>query len=85
MSVVYQTFYGESHHYRASLFDVTVIMALMCVHVVELLCQAVTGQIPSLKFLLPGVRRCLWLCVVLSGIKRPRYLMILALRSSPWY
>jgi hypothetical protein len=50
-----------------SLLDVRVIIVIMCVLVVELLCQAVMGWILVLECLLPGVR--LWLRLVLPGIK----------------
>jgi hypothetical protein len=59
---------------RASLSDVTEIMMIMCVLVEDLLCQAVTGQIPVLKCLMSGVCGCLWLRPVLPSIKWHRYL-----------
>jgi hypothetical protein len=43
----------------------------MYVLVVELLCQAVTGQIPTVECLLPSAHGHLWLCLVLSDIKWP--------------
>jgi hypothetical protein len=55
------TFYGEPYPYQATLSDVRVIMVIMHVLMVELLCQAVTGQIPALECLLAGVRGCLLL------------------------
>jgi hypothetical protein len=39
---------------RASLSDVSVIIEIMCVPLVELLCQTVMEQIPALEYLLPG-------------------------------
>jgi hypothetical protein len=44
---------------RASLSGVRVIMTIMCVPVVVLLCQAATGHLPVLKYLLSGARGCL--------------------------
>jgi hypothetical protein len=41
----------------ACLSGVSVIMAIMCVPWVELLCLAVMGWIPTLEYLLSGVRR----------------------------
>jgi hypothetical protein len=52
-----------------SLSDVRVSMVIMRVLVVELLCQAGTEQIPVLQCLLPGPHGCLWLRLVLPGIK----------------
>jgi hypothetical protein len=43
----------------ACLADVKVIMAIMCVPVVELLCQMMTGWIPVPKCLPPNVSGCL--------------------------
>jgi hypothetical protein len=43
---------------EVSLSDVRVIMAIMLVLVVELLCQAVMGQLQVLECLLPGLRGC---------------------------
>jgi hypothetical protein len=60
-SLVDHTFYGEPYPYQATLSDVRVIMVIMHVLMVELLCQAVTGQIPALECLLAGVRGCLLL------------------------
>jgi hypothetical protein len=54
---------------RTNLSDVRVIMAIMRVHVKELLCQALTGQIPILKCPLSGAHGRLWLPPVMSGIK----------------
>jgi hypothetical protein len=42
-----------------SLSDVSVIMAIMRVPLEELLCQAATGHIPILKYMLSGARGCL--------------------------
>jgi hypothetical protein len=58
---------------RVSLSNVRVIMTIMYVHVDELLSQAVTGHIPVLKYLLPGVCGCLWPCPVMSDIKCCRF------------
>jgi hypothetical protein len=58
---------------RVSLSNVRVIMTIMYVHVEELLSQAVTGHIPVLKYLLPGVCGCLWPCPVMSDIKCCRF------------
>jgi hypothetical protein len=41
---------------RACLFDVSVIMVIMCVPLVELLCQVVMGWILAVEYLLSG--RC---------------------------
>jgi hypothetical protein len=59
-----QIFYGELRPYRMSLCDIKVIMAIMCVLMLELLCQAVTGRIPVLECLLLGVCGRLWSCLV---------------------
>jgi hypothetical protein len=59
-------------------------MAIMRVIMVKLLCQAVMGHIPPLGCLLSGARRCRWLWLVLSDIKWPLYLRILALGSHAW-
>jgi hypothetical protein len=52
-----------------SLSDVRVAMVIMSVLVVELLCQAAMGWVPVLESLLPGTRGCLWLRLVMPGIK----------------
>jgi hypothetical protein len=52
-----------------TLSDVRVIMMIMCVLVVELLCQAMMGWVPTLECLLPGAFGCMWLRIVLSSIK----------------
>jgi hypothetical protein len=39
---------------KACLSDISVIMAIMCEPLLELLCQVVMGWIPALKDLLPG-------------------------------
>jgi hypothetical protein len=49
---------------RASLSDVSMIMVLMGILVVELQCQVVTGQILALECLLSGVRGHMWSCLV---------------------
>jgi hypothetical protein len=55
---------GKSTFTRARLSNVRVIMAIMCVLMMELLCQAVMGHISVLKYLLSGARGRL--CHVLS-------------------
>jgi hypothetical protein len=62
-------FYGELWPYRASLSHVRVIMMIMCILMMELLCQVVTGRIAALECLLLGMCGCLWLCLILSSIK----------------
>jgi hypothetical protein len=57
-------FYGELHPYHASLSIVKVIMLIMHVLMVELLWQAVMGQILALECLLPGAHGRLWFCLV---------------------
>jgi hypothetical protein len=54
---------------RTNLYGVRVIMVIMCVPVRELLCQAVTGQIPVLECPLPDACGLVWLCPVMPGIK----------------
>jgi hypothetical protein len=54
---------------RVNLSDVRVIMMIMRVSVVELLCQAATGRLLVLKYLLLGVCGRLWQCVVMPDIK----------------
>jgi hypothetical protein len=70
---------------RENLFDVRAIMVIMCVLIVELLCQTVMGRVPVLECLLPDARGYQRLCHVLSGIKCPRFLKISALRSLARY
>jgi hypothetical protein len=41
---------------RACLSDISVIMPIMRVSLVELLCQVVMGWIPALEYLLPDAR-----------------------------
>jgi hypothetical protein len=65
-------FYGEPYPYQASLSDVRVILAIMRVLMMELPCQAVTGQILGLKCLLSSACGRLWLRLILSGIEWPR-------------
>jgi hypothetical protein len=60
-------------------------MAIMRVLVVELLCQVVTGHIPTLECLLLDVSGRLWLRLVISGLKWPRYVRILARGSLAQY
>jgi hypothetical protein len=52
-----------------NLSDVRVIMVIRRVLVEELLCQAVTGQIPVLECLLSGAHGYLWLSPIMPGIK----------------
>jgi hypothetical protein len=59
---------------RVSLSDVRVIMVIMCIPVEELLCQAATGQIPVLKYLLLDVHGHLLPHHVVPGIKYHRFL-----------
>jgi hypothetical protein len=54
---------------RASLSDVRVIMAIMCVLVEELLCQAVTMWFLVLECMLSLAHGRLCLCPIISGIK----------------
>jgi hypothetical protein len=69
----------------ASLSDVKVIMMIMCVLVVELLCQTVTGRIPVLECLLLGTRGRLRLCLIMFGIKWPHHSRTLALEPLARY
>jgi hypothetical protein len=41
---------------RVGLFDVRVIVVILRVPLVELLCQVVMGWIPTLEYVLPGMR-----------------------------
>jgi hypothetical protein len=41
---------------RACLSNISVIMVIMHVPLVELLCQTIIGWIPALEYLLPGTR-----------------------------
>jgi hypothetical protein len=50
---------------RVNLSDVRAIMAIMCVPVMELLCQAVMRWVPVLEYLLLDVCGCLWPCPVM--------------------
>jgi hypothetical protein len=68
-----------------SLFNVRVIVTIMRVLAVELLCQAVMGRILILTCLLPGARRRMWLCLVLSGIKWPHHSRSPTLGPLAWY
>jgi hypothetical protein len=54
---------------RVNLSDVRIIIAIMHVPVVELLCQATTGRIPILKYLLSGVCGRMWPYHVMPGIR----------------
>jgi hypothetical protein len=56
-----------------NLSDVRVMMAIMCVPVVVLLCQAMMGWIPVLKYLLLGAHGHLWLRSIVPGIKCHRF------------
>jgi hypothetical protein len=53
---------------RVNLSDVRVIMMIMCVSVVELLCQVATRQITVLKYLLSGAHGCLWPCLIMQEL-----------------
>jgi hypothetical protein len=64
---------------EVSLFDVRVSMAILLVHEVELLCQALTGWIPVRECLLLGALGRLLLLFVPPGIKSPYYSRISAL------
>jgi hypothetical protein len=64
---------------RVSLSDVRDIMVIMCVLVVELLCQAMMGWNSVLECLLPGTRGRWWLHLILPGIKWTHYLRTPAL------
>jgi hypothetical protein len=55
-----------------SLSYVRVIMMIMCVLMVELLCQAVIGRVPVLECLLLGAHGHQRLRHVMSGIKWPQ-------------
>jgi hypothetical protein len=44
-------------------------MAVMRIPVVAWPCHAATGQIPVLKYLVPGARGHLWPCPIVLGIK----------------
>jgi hypothetical protein len=59
---------------KAKLSDVRVIMTIMCVCMVELLCQAPTGWILVLKYLLSGVCGHMWQHPVVADIKYHRFL-----------
>jgi hypothetical protein len=58
---------------RVCLYNIKVIMAIMCVSLAEWLCQAVMGRIPALKCLMSGARGCLWLHLVVPDIKCHRF------------
>jgi hypothetical protein len=62
----------KTYPYRVSLSDVKVIMVIMCVLMVELLCEAVTGQILALKYLLPGTSRGSRLLGHMPGTSHPQ-------------
>jgi hypothetical protein len=72
-SLVDQIFGGEPHPYRASLYDVRVIMMFVRVLMMELLYQAVMGHISALECLSLGTRGSQRLCLILSGIKWHRH------------
>jgi hypothetical protein len=59
---------------RVSLSNVRVIMMIMCVPVVELICQAVMKWIPVLKYLLCGACGHLWPRPIVPCIKCHRFL-----------
>jgi hypothetical protein len=74
---------------RACLSDVKVIIVIMCVSVVEFLCQETTEWIPVLKYLVSGACGRLWPCIVISGIKcrrfpRSQLLCCLPSTENPW-
>jgi hypothetical protein len=54
---------------NACLSGVRAVMSIMRVPVVELLHQAMMGQLPVFKYLLSGMRGDLWLCLVMPDIK----------------
>jgi hypothetical protein len=58
---------------RVSLSNVRFIMVIMRILVEDLLCQAVTGPILVLKYLLSGAYGHLWPCLM-QGIKCHRFL-----------
>jgi hypothetical protein len=60
-------------------------MTFMHILVVELLCQAAMGWIPTLKCLLPGTRGSQWLRLVLSGVKWPHHPRTLVVGSLARY
>jgi hypothetical protein len=51
-----QTYMEKLVFTMACLFCIRVIMAIMCVLLVELLCQEVMGWIPALEYLLSDAR-----------------------------
>jgi hypothetical protein len=59
---------------RVNLFNVRVIMMIMCVPVEELLCQVVVQQIPILECLLSRACGRLWLRPTMLGIKHRCFL-----------
>jgi hypothetical protein len=67
----------------ADLSDVKVIMAIMRVLVEELLCQTVMGWTPILEYLLSGACGCLWLRLIMPGIKCHRFPRIQLQRHLP--
>jgi hypothetical protein len=68
-SLTGRTLNGETRPCRASSF-VRVIMMIICVRVVELLCQAVMGHAPVLKCHVLGVHGCLCLCPIMLVLIR---------------
>jgi hypothetical protein len=54
---------------RACLSRVRVIVEIMCILVVELLCQTAMERALVFKYLLSSVHGCLWLCPVMPDIK----------------
>jgi hypothetical protein len=54
---------------RACLSNVKVIIAMMCVPLVELLCEMTMGQIPALEYLLSDARELLLPHRVTPGCK----------------
>jgi hypothetical protein len=59
---------------RACISCIKLVMAIMCILVVELLCQTVMGQLLVLKYLLSGAHGCLLSCLVVSSIKCHHFL-----------
>jgi hypothetical protein len=59
---------------RANSSDIRFIMVIMHVPMVELLCQAMKGRIPIIKYLISGPRGRLWPHLVVPCIKCYRFL-----------
>jgi hypothetical protein len=54
---------------KACLSTVRVITVIMCLLLVEYLCQTAMGRIPAFEYLLPGTRGRLRSCLVMPSIK----------------